>query len=45
VDREISDKVVKSFSILGHEGNDDNGHVGVGGDEDGFGNTVRVLQM
>ncbi|KAL3773127.1 hypothetical protein ACHAW5_008000 [Stephanodiscus triporus] len=47
VDREISDKVVKSFSILGHDGNDDDNDRGVvGDDDDGSGNdTMRVLQI
>ena len=46
VDREISDKVVKSFSIVGHDdGNDDDALI-VGRDDDSsFGNTMRILQM
>ncbi len=45
VDQEISDKVVKSFSIVSHDGNDVDDHRVVGDDDDGFGNNMRVLQM
>jgi hypothetical protein len=46
VDQEISDKVVKSFSIVSHDCSDVDDHrVVVGGDDDGFGDNMRVLEM
>lgn len=46
VDQEISDKVVKSFLIVSHDCSDVDDHrVVVGGDDDGFGDNMRVLEM